>query len=209
MTTVLHAFIIGLSLIVAIGAQNVFIIREGLRGGYVYSAGLISALCDCLLIATGIVLVSRISQRIEWFDDVLRIGAVCFLLYYAGNAFFNALRKAPVGWAQAEAAQGQVPGSRKRTIGLAFAFALVNPHVYLDTFVVLGGMGAAREGMERVLFWLGASLASFVWFMGTGLLSRRLAPVLQSERSGRLLDGAIGTIVLVLAGHLLMGVWEK
>lgn len=202
MLVVFQAFVIGTALIIAIGAQNVFIIKEGLRGGYVYTAALVSAACDAVLIAVGIVLVSQISREVEWFENLMIFGAVLFLIFYSATSFLNAFREKPSGWAEAEASQHDYFVNRRKTIKFALMFSLLSPHVYLDTIVVLGSLGAAQQGFHQALFWLGGALASFVWFMGTGHLAVKLAPLLRSERTGRVIDGIVGIVVLLLAGQL-------
>ena len=85
---------------------------------------------------------------------------------------------------------------------MALAFSLLNPHVYLDTLLVLGGIGSTLFGVDRFVFWLGGATASYVWFFGTGFLAHKLAPLFQSERAGRVIDSSVGLITFTLAAIL-------
>jgi len=136
--------------------------------------------------------------------------AALFLLFYSYTTFSNAFARNPVGWAEAEAAQANTERlTRKHTVKVALAFSLFNPHVYLDTVLVLGGIGSSKLGFDKFLFWMGGATASYAWFFGTGFLAHKLAPFFKSERAGRTIDIAIGSITFALAVGLLYELWQS
>lgn len=203
----LQGLAIGLGLIMAIGAQNVFIIKQGLSKGNVYTAALTSATCDAILIFIGIYGLSSLSQTLPSIEAVALYMGIGFLFFYGMSLCHNALRANPKGWAQAEDVQSKLVGKLSRnkfhTFVTALAFSLLNPHVYLDTLIVLGGIGAEKENFDKIFFGLGGTSASYLWFFATGYLAAKLEPVLRSERCIRTIDMIIGLVVIALSAGLL------
>ncbi len=201
LSVLLAGFGLGLSLIVAIGAQNAFVLRQGLRGEHVLAVVLVCALSDAVLITAGVAGVGALVQQVPWLLVVVRVGGAAFLLAYAALAARRALR--PSG----DALDADAP-TRRSTPGAvvltALALTWLNPHVYLDTVVLLGSV-AATQGDARAWFGVGAVLASAVWFTGLGFGARLLRPVFARPGAWRVLDAGIAVVMVGIAVSLLAG----
>ncbi|MEM8798308.1 MAG: LysE/ArgO family amino acid transporter [Pseudomonadota bacterium] len=198
----LSGFVLGASLIIAIGAQNAFILRQGLLREHVLVLVLICATCDALLIVLGVAGFGTLVRQSQVLIDVVAVGGGLFLLTYAAFALRRALAPS-VLTPDAEGA-----GSLKKAVMTCLAFTLLNPHVYLDTVILVGGLSAQYDGMARVLFGGGAVTASFVWFFSLGYGARLLVPVFRKPLAWRILDLVIAVIMTLLAVSLLMKWWQ-
>jgi L-lysine exporter family protein LysE/ArgO len=188
----------GLSLIVAIGAQNAFILRQGIRKEYVGPAVLICLVSDAVLIFAGIAGLGALLSIAPWFINVARIGGATFLLVYS---FFAARRAfSPRGM---DTSASTPPTPRRTVVLTALALTWLNPHVYLDTVILLGSIAAAHGDSGRWVFGTGAALASILWFVGLGFGARYLRGFFASPRSWRILDAVIATLMAILAISLL------
>ncbi len=194
----LSGFGLGLSLIAAIGAQNAFILRQGLMRRHVFVLCLICALSDALLIAAGVAGLGTLIAASPRLIAVVTVGGAAFLLAYAAIALRRALRPS----AMQAAARGE---ERLRPAVLAcLAFTFLNPHVYLDTVVLLGSLSAGFEGAGRLAYGLGAVTASFVWFFALGYGARLLQPFFARPSAWRVLDILIALVMSALALGLLV-----
>jgi len=186
----------GLALIIAIGAQNAFVLRQGIRREHI---GAVVAVCmagDAALILGGTAGIGALVTRFPEVLEVLRWGGAAYLVWFAARSFVAALR--PSGLAQGE------PKSKSSVIASTAALTFLNPHVYLDTVVLLGSL-ANQQGQDlRWVFAGGAVAGSMVWFSALGYGARALAGVLASPRTWRLVDLAIGVIMLGLAVKLIL-----
>ncbi|MGV8939529.1 MAG: LysE/ArgO family amino acid transporter [Allorhizobium sp.] len=197
----LSGFVLGASLIIAIGAQNAFILRQGLIRSHVFVLCLICALSDALLIALGVAgLGTLVARSPLLISGVTLLGAV-FLAGYASLAFRRAWRPAAMA---AGAPQAMALGP---AIATCLAFTFLNPHIYLDTVVLLGSLSAAHQGMARLAYGLGAALSSFVWFFTLGYGARYLAPLFSRPAAWRVLDALIGLVMSLLALSLASRFW--
>jgi L-lysine exporter family protein LysE/ArgO len=188
---------LGLSLIVAIGAQNAFVLRQGLRREHVGPVVLFCAVADALLIAAGVAgMAQALGERAGLARSLALAGAV-FLAAYG----IRALRRARHAH-RLQAAPGGAALTRGGALAQAAAFTLLNPHVYLDTVLLVGTVGAQHAAPLRGWFVAGASLASLAWFALLGFGARRLAPWFARPGAWRVLDAAIGLTMLVLAALL-------
>lgn len=193
-----QAFGLSLGLIVAIGAQNAFVLRQGLRREHV---GLVVGFCavvDATLIAAGVLGMAKVLQGRAELAQALAIGGAMFLTVYGIAALRRARR------------QQQLTASTdgKQTVWWAIlaqaaGFTLLNPHVYLDTVLLVGSIGAQQPGALQGWFIAGASAASLSWFVLLGFGARWLAPVFAKPRAWQILDFCIGTVMLTLAVLLL------
>lgn len=197
-----QGILLGLALIVAIGAQNVFIIREGLRGGYVYTAAFVSASCDAILIMIGIFLISAVAARYDGVEVIFIIFAILFLTLYALGLIRNAFKKNYQGWAESSIELHDGKAKRRNVVRIALFFSFLSPHVYVDTVIVLGGVGSTFEGLERYYFGIGGAMASYIWFYITGFLANRLSIFFKNEKNCRILDFFIGIFVFSFAIYL-------
>lgn len=194
-------FATGLSLIVAIGAQNAFVLRQGIRREHVGAAVLICMVSDILLIFAGIAGLGALLEVAPWFITVARLGGAGFLLIYAVFAALRALKP------QSLTAKSEEFGSTlKSVIFTTLALTWLNPHVYLDTVVLLGSIASAQGSTGRWLFGAGAALGSIIWFSALGFGARYLRGFFASPRSWRILDGIIAAIMIVLALSLVVPV---
>lgn len=178
---------LSLGLIVAIGAQNAFVLRQGLRREHVGSVVLFCAMADALLIMAGVFGMAQALGERPQLARALALAGAAFLAWYGWKAL---LRMRVTG--QLQAAAGSERLSRRSTLAQAAAFTLLNPHVYLDTVLLVGSMGAQQPAALRGWFVAGAALASALWFSGLGLGARWLAPWFARPRAWQVLDGLIG-----------------
>lgn len=190
---------LGLSLIVAIGAQNAFVLRQGLRREHVAVVILICAISDAVLIALGVAGAGWVFDRVPWLVDVVRWAGALFLLAYGLLAARRAMRPK----ALAAASNGDTGTSLLAVAGTTLALTWLNPHVYLDTVVLLGSV-ASTHGEVRWAFGAGAMLGSVLWFTGLGLGARLLAPVFARPMAWRVLDGVIAVVMVAIAVSLVL-----
>jgi L-lysine exporter family protein LysE/ArgO len=217
MLSVLSGLGLGLSLIVAIGAQNVFVLRQGIRREHVLPVVIICAVSDALLIAAGVAGLGFVISAAPWLVVVARWAGALFLLAYGILAARRAWRggeQLRVDPADAEdsAARSSGRGTATATrsalapvVATVLALTWLNPHVYLDTVLMLGSI-AATHGDERWLFAAGAIAASILWFTALGFGARYLGRWLRTERSWRILDGVIAVVMITLAVSLVLPV---
>lgn len=198
-TAFVHGFTSTAFLIMAIGAQNAFVLRQGLRREHVLPVVLVCALSDAALLQAGVWgMGSMWVNRPEWAQAMRWAGAV-FLVAYAVQAASRALRPAHL----LVSASG--PGASLRTTVLTvMALTWLNPHVYLDTVLLLGTLATPYPVWGRATFAAGGALASALWFLALGFGARWLAPVFASPRAWRLLDGVTAASMLVLAGVMVV-----
>jgi L-lysine exporter family protein LysE/ArgO len=191
-------FLLGLSLIVAIGAQNAFILRQGLRRQHVLPLVLTCALSDAVLIALGVGGFATVLAHIIWLDPLMRYAGAAFLLVYA----IRSLRSAFAGGGAIET-EGQMKPSLQAALLTCLALTWLNPHVYLDTVVLLGSISTRYAGWE-LAFALGAITASFVFFFSLGYGARLLAPLFSKPLAWRVLDVVIALVMASVATSLLL-----
>ncbi|MFI9803473.1 LysE/ArgO family amino acid transporter [Streptomyces sp. NPDC052301] len=200
LTAAVAGFGTGLSLIVAIGAQNAFVLRQGVRRDAVLAVVGICALSDAVLIALGVGGVGAVV--VAWPGTVRAVGIVggAFLLCYGALAARRVLRPGATGLAT----DGEATGSRRRAVLTCLAMTWLNPHVYLDTVFLLGSLAADR-GPLRWTFGLGAALASLCWFAALGFGARLLGRHLARPGAWRVLDGLVAVTMLALGASLVAG----
>lgn len=197
-TAFLPGFLLGASLIVAIGAQNAFVLRQGLRREHVFAVSLVCALSDAVLIAAGVAGFGVLIVALPWLAPVMRFGGAAFLAAYGLRSLWSAWRKSG-----ALNPSDYVPKSLGATVLTCLAFTWLNPHVYLDTVVLLGSV-STRYGDQRLFFALGAMTSSFLFFFSLGYGARLLRPLFANPRAWRILDVLIGISMLALAAKLVL-----
>lgn len=190
-------FMLGGSLIIAIGAQNAFILRMGLLRQHVFILCLICALSDALLIAVGVAGLGAFVDSNPGLLRFISIAGALFLFSYAFLAIRRALKPATLQHANGS---GMVLG---KAISVCLAFTFLNPHVYLDTVVLIGALASVWQGQVRVAFAIGAMAASFAWFFTLGYGARLLEPVFENPTAWRVLDVIIALVMSWLAFSLL------
>lgn len=189
---------LGLSLIVAIGAQNAFVLRQGLRREHVAAVVAVCAVSDVVLIGAGVAGAGAVVQDRPGLLTAVRLGGAAFLLAYAVVAARRAARPRAL-----DAAEGAAPGSRAAAVVTALALTWLNPHVYLDTVVLLGSIAQGHPGDE---WWFagGAAVGSVVWFTALGHGARLLRPVFARPGAWRVLDGVIAVVMLAITVSLVL-----
>ena len=195
----LAGFGFGLSLIVAIGAQNAFVLRQGLRREHVLAVVAVCALSDAALILLGIAGAGAVFDLFPTALVIVRYAGAAFLLVYAALAARRAWRPAAL-----EAGVPAVRSSLAAVLTTCLALTWLNPHVYLDTVVLLGSV-ANTHGGDRWWFGLGAALGSVVWFTALGYGARLLQPVFARPAAWRILDAVIAVTMVAIAVSLVMG----
>lgn len=191
-------FALGLSLIMAIGAQNAFVLRQGIRRSHVFAVCLTCALSDAILIGAGVAGFGRLAEAAPWVDPVMRWGGAVFLLAYGARAFLSAWRGGVVLAVAGQGAEALGP-----VLATCLALTWLNPHVYLDTVVLLGAVAAQYE--DQLGFAMGAMSASFVFFFTLGYGARRLAPLFARPQAWRVLDVGVGLLMWAIAFSLIRG----
>ncbi|MEL6452721.1 MAG: LysE/ArgO family amino acid transporter [Pseudomonadota bacterium] len=196
MVSFFPGFFLGLSLILAIGAQNAFVLRQGLRRAHVFWVCLTCAVSDAVLIVAGVAGFAALAEAVPWFEPVMRYGGAAFLLWYGWQNARSAWR----GGSVMDTSGGEVQSLRAALLTV-LALTWLNPHVYLDTLVLLGSISSQYP--DRVLFGAGAVLASFTFFFTLGYGARLLTPLFSNPRAWRILDGVIALTMWAIALKLL------
>lgn len=187
----------GLSLIVAIGAQNAFVLRVGLTRRHVWPVVAVCALSDLLLIGAGVAGLGALVDAHPVVLTVARVAGAVFLVGYAGLALRRAIRPSTL-----DVREGG-PATAPAVVGTALALTWLNPHVYLDTVILLGSV-AAGYGDQRWWFGAGAMLGSLLWFSALGFGARLLTPVFARPHAWRVLDAGIAVVMLAIAVSLVV-----
>ena len=199
-SVLLIGFLTGVGLIVAIGPQNALVLRQGVRREHVAVVVAVCTLSDIILIGVGTAGIGVVFEKAPWIVQVMRWGGVAYLLWFA----FTSLRSAfgSASSLQLSTAGGAVPPARSAwaVAGATAALTWLNPHVYLDTVVMLGTV--ANQQAQPWMFAVGAMLGSVVWFAVLGYGAHLLAPVLRSPRAWRAIDAGIAVVMLLVAAKL-------
>lgn len=190
----------GLSLIVAIGAQNAFVLRQGLRNEHLFAVCLVCAVSDAILIIIGVTSFRQISAALTWLDPAMRYGGAAFLIWYGARSLLSAVRSSGA----LEVNEGNAATFRQ-TIVTCLALTWMNPHVYLDTVVLLGTVSSRFPGAEAA-FAAGAVLGSFVFFFALGYGATRLRPLFANPVAWRILEVIIAAVMWLIAFKLLTGI---
>ncbi len=217
MTPVLAAWISGLglgaSLIIAIGAQNAFVLRQGLKREHVLAVVAVCVLCDWTLIVLGAVGFGSLVSRFPLITAIAAWAGAAFLVVFGALSFRSAAKPGALtaetpaeggdtGVAGHPRAGGVALATTGAAVGATLAVSLLNPHVYLDTVVLLGSVAAQLEAAPRVAFAAGACTASLLWFALLGFGARLLAPVFERPVAWRVLDIGIGVVMWWIAAGL-------
>jgi L-lysine exporter family protein LysE/ArgO len=191
-------FALGATLIVAIGAQNAFVLRQGIRKEHVAPIVVFCALADLVLMAAGVAGLAGILGDSPTLVALLTLAGSAFLVWYGIRALRRALLPQSL-----RAAAGDEPLSLRNAMAQAAGFTLLNPHVYLDTVLLMGSIGTRQPPDMRIWFVGGAACASGVWFTTLGFGARLLAPIFARPRAWQVLDTVVGLTMLTLAVLLI------
>ena len=197
LTSFLPGFFLSLSLILVIGAQNAFVLRQGLHGTHIFWVCVVCAASDAILIAAGVAGFGTLAARVPLFEPVMRYGGAAFLIWYGAQNFRAAWR----GGAALDVSTSP-KASLRATLLTLLALTWLNPHVYQDTVMLIGSVSSQYE--NRVEFATGAALASAVFFFILGYGARLLAPIFARPRSWQVLDVIVGCTMWTIAAKLLV-----
>jgi L-lysine exporter family protein LysE/ArgO len=189
----LAGFGLGAGLIIAIGAQNAFVLRHGLMRHHVLAICLFCAASDALLIGLGVSGFGSSIAQSPWLLQIVAWGGAAFLAAYGTLAFRRALNPSQMT-ASTDSKRALGP-----TLATCAAFTFLNPHVYLDTVILVGGLSATYPGSSRIAFGAGAMLSSFAWFFSLGYGARLLDGIFAKPGAWRMLDVMIGIVMWALA----------
>ena len=199
-TSLLLGFATCLSMIVAIGAQNAFVLRQGIRREYVVPVVAVCALSDAVLITAGVAGLGAALESRPTALSAAKYAGAAFLVGYGVLAVRRALRPQAMN-----AAEGRAPARLGAVLLACLGFTYLNPHVYLDTVVLLGVLANQQGSPGRWLYGAGAATASLVWFVALGLFAGRLGPLFARPRSWQVLDGGIAAVMIGLGGWMALG----
>ena len=191
-------FLTGLTLIVAIGAQNAFVLRQGLRRDHVFMIVLFASLSDALLVFAGIFGLGQLIVSVPLLLDVLKYAGAAYLMWFAYGAIKRAIN--PEVLKPGEAAIS----NRWKVLGTIAALTYLNPHVYIDTVLLLGTIGN-QFGEDRLLFGVGAAVASFTWFFSLGYAAKLLSKFVGNKTFWRFFESFVALVMIVIALTLLFG----
>jgi len=204
----LEGIALGASLIIAIGPQNAFVIQQGILRQHVFLAAFVCTLVDVVLIIIGAAGFGTLIAIIPSLKTYFLWGGILFLMGYGTLSLISSFKDPLDEGSLGKNESGYLTKNRKSIIITAAGFSLLNPHVYLDTVILLGGLAAQYEIPERNYFAFGAIMASVVWFYGIGYGATLIAPWFESSRGKRILDLVIAMIMFVLAFVLMLNVLD-
>lgn len=200
LSTFITGMTMGLSLIVAIGAQNAFVLRQGLKGQHVFWICLTCAASDAVLIVLGVTSFGRIAAWLPSVDPVMRFGGAGFLTWYGAKSLRSAFRSEEALMESATEEDAGLAGALMTCLALTW----LNPHVYLDTVVLLGSISTQFDG-QKAAFAAGAMTGSFLFFFGLGYGATQLRPVFVRPSAWRILEGGIAMVMWGIALRLVLG----
>lgn len=189
----------GAGLIIAIGAQNAFILNQGIRKNHVLVIPAICALCDAVLVAAGVAGLGRLVAGAPMITRIAGLGGAAFLFFYGARAFHSAFRGSRM------ATETVAAMSLKTAVLTTLGVTLLNPHVYIDTIVLLGSISGQFPPPAHLAFGAGAMTASFLWFFILSLGAGSLAPLFRTTTAWRLLDSFVGVVMWCIALSLVRG----
>lgn len=201
----LQGFGLGASMIIPIGAQNAYVLNQGIKRNHHLTTATICSMLDTLFISLGIFGGGALLSSNETLLTSVTVGGVLFLLFYGSLSLSSALRTIK----QEEESKQVLARGRRAVILGAMAVTVLNPHMYLDTVVILGSIGGQFEGHDRIAFAIGTIMASFVWFYTLSIGAAKLGPTLSKPKVKRGIDLAVAAMMFFIASHLAKGLWTQ
>ncbi len=202
-----QGFVLSISLIMAIGPQNTYVLRQGALGRHVLTVIVVCTVCDAILIMAGALGLSHCIACVPWLHTLFLWGGVVFIGCYALRSWRRAIFG---GYMEALTFGGNDVASRGRVILTSIGFSLLNPHAILDTVILIGAV-ALRYTLqeERIEFAVGAIVASFIWFLTLGLCARLLRRFILNPIGSRIFDAIVGTIMLWILYNIWTSPWPE
>lgn len=200
-----EGFLVSIGLIVAIGPQNAYVLRQGIRGRHAFPVASVCFAADASLITLGVLGVGAYIADSPTLSAILAWGGVAFLLWFAARSIRAAIHPEGIGMQQMDEAAGDAKGKGVGTAMLhAAAFSFLNPWVYMDTMALIGGVSVQYDtSVERNGFWIGAVVASSVWFYGLAFGGKAMTPLFEKPITWRVLDSFIAVVMILVAAKLV------
>lgn len=201
---ILRGAFISASLIIAIGAQNLFVLKQGLLRNHIFYVSGICFICDFVLMSIGILGVGTFISSNSYITNILAILGALFLIWYGFKAFKSAIKGTSSMQVQSQDSNNN---SLVKVILATLAITLLNPHVYLDTVVIVGGIAGTLNSEQKMAFLIGAVCVSFIWFFSIGYGARLLTPLFKQKRMWVVLDCLVGLVMFYIAYRLILYVY--
>ncbi|MDO6708045.1 LysE/ArgO family amino acid transporter [Photobacterium sp. 1_MG-2023] len=197
----LQGFGLGASMIIPIGAQNAYVLNQGIKRQHHLTTATVCSVLDMLFISLGVFGGGALLSSNETVLMAVTLGGIAFLVFYGSLSLKSAFSPA----SEQEANAQVLARGRRAVIAGALAVTVLNPHLYLDTVVILGSIGGQFEGQDRIAFAVGTILASFTWFFSLSVAAAKMAPTLSKSRVKRGIDLGVALMMFVIAAHLAKG----
>jgi len=201
---ILRGALISASLIIAIGAQNLFVLKQGLLRNHIFYVSGICFICDFVLMSIGILGVGTFISSNPFITNILAILGALFLIWYGFKAFKSAIKGTSSMQVQSQDSNNN---SLVKVILATLAITLLNPHVYLDTVVIVGGIAGTLNSEQKMAFLTGAVCVSFIWFFSIGYGARLLTPLFKQKKMWVVLDCLVGLVMFYIAYRLILYVY--
>lgn len=201
----LQGFSLGATMIIPIGAQNAYVLNQGIKRNHHLTTATICSVMDVFFISLGIFGGGALLSQNETLLTVVTLGGIAFLTFYGWLSLRAALQHSD----QQESQPQKLARGRRAVILGALAVTVLNPHLYLDTVVILGSIGGQFEGSDRLAFALGTMMASFVWFYGLSIGAAKLAPVLSKPKTKKIIDLIVATMMFIIAFALAKSLYTQ
>ncbi len=201
----LQGFSLGATMIIPIGAQNAYVLNQGIKRNHHLTTATICSVMDVFFISLGIFGGGALLSQNETLLTVVTLGGIAFLTFYGWLSLRAALQHSD----QQESQPQKLARGRRAVILGALAVTVLNPHLYLDTVVILGSIGGQFEGSDRLSFALGTMMASFVWFYGLSIGAAKLAPVLSKPKTKKIIDLIVATMMFIIAFALAKSLYTQ
>ncbi len=196
----LTGFVASLSLIMAIGVQNAFILKQGLKKQHLFMIAFTCSLCDSILIVLGVSGIEILTNDYPMLTKFMEWGGALFLLAYGLRSFWSVFHPHIL----VASLENALPTSKMSTLLALLGFTFLNPHTYVDTFLLLGTIGAEQEPHEQLYFMIGAVAASATWFFSLTYGASKLSPLFKNPRAWQVLDSIMGCIMIGIAIKLFL-----
>ncbi|MEI8657459.1 LysE/ArgO family amino acid transporter [Vibrio sp. Hal054] len=201
----LQGFSLGATMIIPIGAQNAYVLNQGIKRNHHLTTATICSVMDVFFISLGIFGGGALLSQNETLLTVVTLGGIAFLTFYGWLSFRAALQSSD----EQESQPQKLARGRRAVILGALAVTVLNPHLYLDTVVILGSIGGQFEGSDRLAFALGTMTASFVWFYGLSIGAAKLAPVLSKPKTKKTIDLIVASMMFIIAFALAKSLYTQ
>lgn len=201
----LQGFSLGATMIIPIGAQNAYVLNQGIKRNHHLTTATICSVMDVFFISLGIFGGGALLSQNETLLTVVTLGGIAFLTFYGWLSLRAALQHSD----QQESQPQKLARGRRAVILGALAVTVLNPHLYLDTVVILGSIGGQFERSDRISFALGTMMASFVWFYGLSIGAAKLAPVLSKPKTKKIIDLIVATMMFIIAFALAKSLYTQ